>query len=50
VDGGYYGPEGFQEMRGDTVGPAKIAPQARDNKAAARLWDLCEQWTGVRFP
>ena len=50
MDGGYYGPQGFQEMRGDTVGAAKVARQARDEKAAARLWDLCEQWTGVRFP
>jgi len=50
VDGGYYGPQGFQEMRGDTVGPAKVAPQARDTDAAARLWEMCEQWTGVRFP
>ena len=23
MDGGYYGPQGFQEMRGDTVGAAK---------------------------
>jgi NAD(P)-dependent dehydrogenase (short-subunit alcohol dehydrogenase family) len=50
VDGGYYGPQGFEEMRGETVGPAKVAPQARDGAAAARLWELCEQWTGVQFP
>jgi len=50
VDGGYYGPQGFEEMRGDTVGVAKVAPQARDAAAAARLWELCEEWTGVRFP
>lgn len=50
VDGGYYGPQGFEEMRGETVGPAKVAPQARDAAAATTLWELCEQWTGVRFP
>ncbi|WP_260706667.1 oxidoreductase [Edaphobacter flagellatus] len=50
VDGGYYGPQGFEEMRGETVGPAKVAPQALDKSAAARLWELCEGWTGVCFP
>jgi NAD(P)-dependent dehydrogenase (short-subunit alcohol dehydrogenase family) len=48
-DGGYYGPQGFQEMRGDDVGPAKVAPQARDNAAAARLWQICEDLTGYKF-
>ena len=47
--GGYYGPQGFQEMRGGTVGDAKVAPQARDAAAAARLWGVCEELTGVRF-
>lgn len=49
-DGGYYGPQGFQEMRGEQVGPAKVAPQARDTTAAARLWKMCEDLTGVTFP
>jgi len=48
-DGGYYGPQGFQEMRGDDVGPAKIASQARDAAAAARLWQVCEELTGIKF-
>jgi NAD(P)-dependent dehydrogenase (short-subunit alcohol dehydrogenase family) len=48
-DGGYYGPQGFQEMRGEDVGPAKVAPQARDTVAAAHLWQVCEKLTGVRF-
>jgi NAD(P)-dependent dehydrogenase (short-subunit alcohol dehydrogenase family) len=48
-DGGYYGPQGFQEMRGEEVGAAHIAPQARDATAAARLWDICEDLTGVKF-
>jgi NAD(P)-dependent dehydrogenase (short-subunit alcohol dehydrogenase family) len=49
-DGGYYGPQGFQEMRGEVVAPAQIAPQARDAAAAARLWDICEDLTGVKYP
>jgi NAD(P)-dependent dehydrogenase (short-subunit alcohol dehydrogenase family) len=48
-DGGYYGPQGFQEMRGDKVGRAKVAPQARDEAAARRLWEACEELTGVRY-
>jgi NAD(P)-dependent dehydrogenase (short-subunit alcohol dehydrogenase family) len=47
--GGYYGPQGFQEMRGGDVGEAKVAPQALDQAAAARLWSVCEQLTGVRM-
>jgi NAD(P)-dependent dehydrogenase (short-subunit alcohol dehydrogenase family) len=47
--GGYYGPQGFQEMCGDEIGPAKIAPQAKDGAAAARLWDICEELSGVKF-
>jgi NAD(P)-dependent dehydrogenase (short-subunit alcohol dehydrogenase family) len=45
--GGYYGPQGFQEMRGEQVGPAQIAPQASDPAAAARLWQVCEELTGI---
>lgn len=47
--GGYYGPQGFEEMRGSEVGPAKIASQAQDASAAARLWSICEQLTGIRY-
>jgi NAD(P)-dependent dehydrogenase (short-subunit alcohol dehydrogenase family) len=46
-DGGYYGPQGFLEMRGGDVGPAKIAPQALDQRAAAQLWNECEVFTGI---
>ena len=49
VGGGYYGPQGFQEMRGGDVGDAQVAKQARDEAAAARLWSVCEELTGVRF-
>ena len=47
--GGYYGPQGFQEMCGEEIGAAKIMPQASDRAAAARLWGVCEELTGLRF-
>jgi NAD(P)-dependent dehydrogenase (short-subunit alcohol dehydrogenase family) len=47
-DGGYYGPQGFQEMRGEEVGPAKIAPLASDTAAATRLWKTCEELTSIK--
>jgi NAD(P)-dependent dehydrogenase (short-subunit alcohol dehydrogenase family) len=47
IDGGYYGPQGLAEARGGDVGVAKIAPQALDQQAAARLWQECERLTGV---
>jgi NAD(P)-dependent dehydrogenase (short-subunit alcohol dehydrogenase family) len=49
TEGGYYGPQGFREMRGGDVGPAMIAPQALDEVAAARLWSECERLTGISF-
>ena len=48
--GGYYGPQGFREMRGGDVGPAHIAGPARDTAAASRLWQICEDLTGVTIP
>jgi NAD(P)-dependent dehydrogenase (short-subunit alcohol dehydrogenase family) len=48
-DGGYYGPQGFQEMRGESVDKALVAPQAKDTGAAARLWQVCEDLTGIKF-
>jgi NAD(P)-dependent dehydrogenase (short-subunit alcohol dehydrogenase family) len=49
VSGGYYGPQGFLETRGGDVGPAKVAAQALDEAAAARLWSECERLTEVSF-
>ena len=49
VSGGYYGPQGFLEMRGGDVGPAKVAKQALDDAAAARLWSECEKLTGIAW-
>jgi len=46
--GGYYGPRGFMEIKGE-VGPARIMPQASDAAAAARLWEMSEQLTGLHF-
>ena len=48
-DGGYYGPQGFQEMRGEEVDRAKVAPQAKDAAVAARLWQVCEDLTRIKF-
>ena len=44
--GGYVGPSGFRELRGDP-GPAEASPAARDAEAAARLWEVCERLTGA---
>lgn len=49
VTGGqYFGPQGFQEMKGPP-GPGKIEPQALDAGVAARLWAESERLTGVTF-
>ena len=45
---GYYGPGGFQEIKG-FPGPAKVMPRARDEHTAERLWEVGEAVTGVRF-
>ena len=47
--GGYYGPTGFQQIRGY---PGKVGCRAlaRDPEAAAGLWALSETLTGLRYP
>ena len=45
--GGYYGPQGYKEMRGGDAGRAIVAEQARGKAAAARLWSECEHLSGV---
>lgn len=45
----YIGPTGFQGMRG-APGPNKRSAQARDEHAAARLWQISEERTGVTWP
>ncbi|OGS40431.1 MAG: short chain dehydrogenase [Elusimicrobia bacterium RIFOXYD12_FULL_66_9] len=50
VPGGYYGPNGWREMRGDPV-RVRPEPQAEDLEAAARLWKLSEDLAGTgRWP
>lgn len=46
---GYYGPQGLFEMKG-AVGEARIGKHARDRAVAARLWDVSQDLTGVRWP
>src|ERR1700676_343681 len=46
--GGYYGPGGLGELRGAPA-RALIMPQARNATAAAKLWDVSEQLTGMSF-
>jgi len=47
--GGYYGPTGFMEMRGQ-AGPARIAARARNPARAARLWHSLAEMTGAVWP
>jgi hypothetical protein len=46
--GDYFGPDGFGEMTGQ---PRKVTSSARshDPTAAAKLWEVSEQLTGVRY-
>ena len=46
--GGYYGPDGFLEMRGYPA-PAQIPPRAQDTQTAQRLWETTEKLTGITF-
>jgi len=47
--GGYYGPMSPFELKGPP-GMAAIAPRAQDEAVAARLWELSEALTNVRWP
>jgi NAD(P)-dependent dehydrogenase (short-subunit alcohol dehydrogenase family) len=49
VPGGYYGSVGFRELKGPP-GLAAVAAEACDPAVAARLWEVSEALTGVRFP
>ncbi|MDX2025852.1 MAG: short chain dehydrogenase, partial [Microcella sp.] len=46
--GGYYGPNGFLEVRG-LPAPARLPHLARDASAAVLLWEASERLTGVRY-
>lgn len=45
---GYYGPNGFSELKG-AVGQARIAARASDTVAGARLWSVSQTLTGATF-
>jgi NAD(P)-dependent dehydrogenase (short-subunit alcohol dehydrogenase family) len=46
--GGYYGPDGFMELKGAPK-PAAVAPRAQDATAAARLWDTSARLTRAAY-
>ena len=46
---GFYGPNGFYEMKGP-VSPSFISARAKDEAVAARLWSVAEQLTAVAYP
>lgn len=46
--GGFYGPDGFGEMKGSPA-PAKVRPSARNADTAAKLWSVSEALTGVQI-
>ncbi|WP_448719918.1 SDR family oxidoreductase [Microbacterium natoriense] len=48
VGGGLYGPSGFGHL-GGAPGPQKLYPPLRDDDAAARIWRISEELTGVRI-
>jgi NAD(P)-dependent dehydrogenase (short-subunit alcohol dehydrogenase family) len=47
--GGFYGPSGFGELRGEAA-VAKMPEQALDTAVASRLWDVSERLTRVALP
>ncbi len=47
--GGYYGPKGLFEIRGEP-GEASPPSQSLDIAVARRLWDVSAELSGVRFP
>ncbi len=50
VQGGdYYGPGGWQELRGYPV-KVRSSDRSHDMAVAARLWTVSEELTGVRYP
>jgi NAD(P)-dependent dehydrogenase (short-subunit alcohol dehydrogenase family) len=46
---GYYGPNGFYELKGP-VAPAYVAPKAKDAALARKLWEVSEKLTGMEWP
>lgn len=48
VSGQYYGPDGFNELRGFPT-PARISTWAKDVNSAKQLWEASKQLTNVDF-
>jgi NAD(P)-dependent dehydrogenase (short-subunit alcohol dehydrogenase family) len=49
VQGGdYYAPDGWLELRGHPT-RTRSSERSHDAAVAARLWDISEEWTGVRY-
>ncbi len=48
--GRYYGPRGFYETAGGGVTFAGVPRLARSETDTKRLWQLCEELTGVTYP
>ncbi|CAM4149793.1 oxidoreductase [Gillisia limnaea] len=46
--GGYYGPQGFKEMKGNP-GKANVASQAKNEEDSKKLWKISEKETGVFY-
>lgn len=46
--GSYTGPQILGETRG-RIGPARLSPQAQDEKLGRRLWQVSEEMTGFRY-
>jgi NAD(P)-dependent dehydrogenase (short-subunit alcohol dehydrogenase family) len=44
--GGYYGPNGFFEMKGN-VAPSFVPPLAKDLEVATKFWEVSEKLTNV---
>ena len=47
--GGFYGPDGFAEMK-RAPAPARIKPAGQDMAATARLWQVSKELTGFQYP
>ena len=46
--GSYTGPQVLGETRG-RIGPARLSPQAQDERLGRRLWQVSEELTGFRY-
>jgi NAD(P)-dependent dehydrogenase (short-subunit alcohol dehydrogenase family) len=47
--GDFYGPDGFQEMRGAPT-KVRVIAEGRDPKMGRALWEISEELTGVKYP